>query len=314
MLNDARIAVVIPSYKVLKQLKKVVESVPDYVDFIVIVDDCCPQESYKSVEKDERIHFIHHESNQGVGGAVQSGYAKALELGADYVVKVDGDGQMDMSFMRALLDPLMRDEADYTKGNRFSDFSALKKMPKVRLFGNSVLSFLVKASSGYWNIMDPTNGFTAISKKAIEGLDSHLLSQRYFFESDMLIHLNIEGSVVKDIPIPAKYEGEHSSLSISRVLLEFPFKLFRGGIKRIFYRYFIYDFNMASIYILLGVPLSSFGFLYGGIVWYNSASTDIEATTGTVMLCVLPIILGVQFLLQAVSIDIDGIPKKVNSL
>ena len=310
MLNDALIAVVIPSYKVLKQLKKVVESVPDYVDFIVIVDDCCPQESYKSVEKDERIHFIHHESNQGVGGAVQSGYAKALELGADYVVKVDGDGQMDMDYMKDLLLPLVNDAADYTKGNRFSDFSALKKMPKIRLFGNSILSFLVKASSGYWNIMDPTNGFTAISKKALEGLDSRQLSRRYFFESDMLIHLNIESSVVKDIPMPAKYEDEHSSLSISRVLFEFPFKLFKGLIKRTFYKYFIYDFNMASVYLIIGFPLLIFGSLFGGYRWYLSACCDVVNSTGTIMLSVLPVILGVQFLLQAVSIDIDNTPKR----
>ena len=126
----------------------------------------------------------------------------------------------------------------------------------------------------------------------------------------MLINLNIENCVVVDIPLPAKYEDEESSLSIAKVLFDFPPKLIKGFTKRIFYKYFISNFNMASIYMLFGFPMFLFGFIYGGISWYQSISTSIEATTGTVMLSALPIILGVQFLLQAISIDIDNIPKK----
>jgi len=311
MIQNKRIAVVIPSYKVRNYLNAVVTTLPQFIDDIIVVDDRCPEKCYEVIEGFKKVIVVHHQKNQGVGGAVISGYKKAIELDADIIIKIDGDGQMDPKYLQKLIDPLIKNQADYTKGNRFTDFKALKQMPKVRLFGNSALSFLVKASSGYWNMMDPTNGYTAISKDAILGLDLDKLSKRYFFESDMLINLNIENCVVKDIPIPAKYEDEQSSLSIAKVLIDFPPKLFKGFLKRVFYKYFIYNFNMASIYLIFGFPMFLFGFCYGSISWYQAVSSGTEATTGTVMLSALPIILGVQFLLQAISIDIDSVPKKI---
>jgi len=306
------ITVVIPTYKVIKHIEKVIRTLPKFINNIIVVDDRCPEESGKFVESlnINNVHVIYNETNQGVGGAVISGYQKAIELNADIIIKVDGDGQMNPEYIEKLIYPIVKNKADYTKGNRFNDFKALKKMPKIRLFGNSALSFLVKASSGYWNIMDPTNGFTAITKEAILGLELYNISKRYFFESDILINLNIENCVVKDISLPAKYEDEESSLSITKVLFDFPPKLLKGFVKRIFYKYYIYNFNMASIYMLLGFPMFIFGFLYGSVSWYQSVTNTIEASTGTVMLSALPIILGVQFLLQAISIDIDSVPKK----
>lgn len=310
--KDSNIAVVIPSYKVRKHIEEVVKTLPSFIDNIIVVDDQCPQKSGEFIESLNfpKVTVIFHKENLGVGGAVVSGYQKAIELNSDIIIKIDGDGQMNPQYIEKLIRPIIDGQADYTKGNRFSDFKALKQMPKVRLFGNSALSFLVKASSGYWKTMDPTNGFTAISKNAILGLNLDKLSARYFFESDILINLNIENCVVQDIPLPAKYGDEESSLNITKVLFDFPPKLFTGFLKRIFFKYFIYDFNMASIYILLGFPMFLFGLLYGGVSWYQSMSTGIEATTGTVMFSVLPIILGVQFLLQAISIDMDNVPKK----
>lgn len=312
MIDLKRIAVVIPAYKVKKYILEVVQTLPDFIDDIIVIDDKCPQESGRFIQSLNilDVTIVYHEINQGVGGAIISGYKKAIELQSDIIIKVDGDGQMDPNHIEKLIEPILDNKADYTKGNRFSDFKALKQMPKIRLFGNSALSFLVKASSGYWNMMDPTNGFTAITKEAIWGLDIDKLSKRYFFESDMLINLNIENCVVIDVPLPAKYDEEESSLSITKVLFDFPPKLFKGFIKRIFLKNYIYNFNMASIYILLGFPMFVFGFISGGINWYQSVVSGIEASTGTVMLSALPIILGVQFLLQAISIDMDNIPKK----
>jgi len=309
MFENHTIAVVIPSYKVSKYLKDVVQSIPDFVDFIIVVDDRCPEKSYTVVDESEKIFIVRHESNLGVGGAVVSGYKKAINLNADYVVKIDGDGQMDANYMSELIEPLVIEEADYTKGNRFLNFSALRKMPKVRLFGNSALSFMVKASSGYWNIMDPTNGYTAISRKALNRLNLGGLAKRYFFESDMLINLNIQGCVVKDISIPARYSDESSSLSVVKTLFEFPYKLLKGLIKRIFYKYFLYDFNMASVYMLFGIPMLMFGSVFGSYRWYMAVEYGVNNPTGTIMLSVLSIILGIQFLLQAISIDIVNIPK-----
>lgn len=310
MYNKHSISVVIPTYKVSNQIVDVVDSIPSFIDYIIIIDDKCPNESYKLVLEKEKVFVINHSDNQGVGGAIISGYKKAIELGSNIIVKVDGDGQMESKYIESLILPIINNQADYTKGNRFNDFNALKDMPKIRLFGNSVLSFMVKVSSGYWNVMDPTNGFTAISEKAVNGLNLDEIAKRYFFETDMLINLNLESSVVKDVSIPAKYEDEESNLNIKNVILTFPPKMAKGLLKRIFYKYYIYDFNMASIYILLGVPMIGFGFLFGAYRWVSGIIENIDNSAGTVMLAVLPIILGIQFLLQAISIDINNIPKK----
>lgn len=314
MVRNNKIVVVIPSYRVEDHLAEVIRSIPDFIDFIIVIDDKCPDHSGQIAQglrlNDKRICVIFHDENQGVGGAVISGYKKAIELGADIVVKVDGDGQMDCARIKRLITPIMDNSADYTKGNRFFNFGALRSMPVIRLFGNSGLSFLVKISSGYWNIMDPTNGFTAINSKALNSLNLDNISKRYFFESDMLINLNIAGNVVKDIPIPAKYGDERSSMRVSSILVEFPFKLFAGFVKRIFLKYYIYDFNMGSVYMLLGFPMVIWGIGFGFYRWGIAVNYNIINSTGTVMLAVLPLILGTQFLLAAINIDINSTPKK----
>lgn len=311
MLNNAHISVVIPSYKVSRHILEVINSMPNFVDYIIIIDDKCPQNSGKIAETsdDNRVIVCYHEENKGVGGAVVTGYKKALELNSDIVIKVDGDGQMDVSYMQKLIQPIINKKADYTKGNRFVDFKALRQMPKIRLFGNSGLSFLVKVASGYWNIMDPTNGYTAINKNSLKNLDLNSISRRYFFESDMLINLNIENAVVVDVSIPAKYGNEESSLSITKTLFGFPPKLFKGLCKRIFLKYFVYDFNMLSLYLILGILMFLFGTIWGCLKWIEAILNNSSTSTGTVMLSVLPIILGTQFLLQAIQIDMSNIPK-----
>ena len=183
-------------------------------------------------------------------------------------------------------------------------------MPRTRLFGNSVLSFATKLASGYWNVMDPTNGFCAISKFTLLQLNLNKIEKRYFFETDILINLNMVNAVVKDIPLPAIYNDEVSNLSIRRVLLSFPPKILKGIAKRIFYKYYIYNFNMASIYFLMSIPLLLFGFGFGVYKWNTGMAINTENNAGTIMLAALPIILGVQFLLQAIQIDINTIPKK----
>ena len=272
--------------------------------------------SGKEAEKINRKNLVvlYHDTNQGVGGAVITGYKKALELGCDIVIKIDGDGQMDPKYINNLIKPLVKNEADYTKGNRFQDFKSLKSMPRIRLFGNSALSFLVKVSSGYWNIIDPTNGYTAIHRRVLQEIDLQKISKRYFFESDMLIHLNIVNAVAKDISIPARYGNENSSLNIIKVIVQFPPKLLKGLTKRIFLKYFVYDFNMASVYILLGLPMFLISIFWGFIEWIDSAMTGIPRSAGTIMLVALPIIISFQMLLQAIQIDINSVPKKGNKL
>ena len=297
---------------VANSIQEVVLSIPEIIDHVIVVDDKCPESSGKQAEKLNRSNVIilYHKHNQGVGGAVVTGFRKAIELGCDIVIKMDGDGQMDSAHINRLVAPLANNDADYTKGNRFRDFRTLKTMPRIRLIGNSALSFLVKAASGYWNIMDPTNGYTAIHKRVLEKLILDKLSKGFFFESDMLIHLNIVNAVARDIDIPARYGENKSSLKISRVLLQFPPGLVRGLIKRVFLKYFVYDFNMASVYILIGLPIFLFSVFYGIYEWVDSIITGEPRTAGTIMLVALPIIVSFQMLLQAINIDIASVPKK----
>jgi len=311
-MEDIKIAVVIPAFKVVNHIKEVIASLPREIDHIIVVDDNCPFSSGKEAEKlnRENVIVLYHDMNQGVGGAVITGYKKALELGCEIIIKMDGDGQMDPKYLNDLIAPLMKNEADYTKGNRFTYFKSLKTMPKSRLFGNSGLSFLLKAASGYWNIMDPTNGYTAMHKRVLGKLNLEKISKRFFFESDILINLNIINSVVKDIDIPARYEGEGSSLNVKKVLFQFPPKLLKGFIKRLFLKYFIYDFNMASVFMVIGLPMFIVSVFFGVVEWIDSALTGRPRSAGTIMLVALPIIISFQMLLQAIQIDINSIPNK----
>jgi dolichol-phosphate mannosyltransferase len=305
-------AVVIPAYKVADRIKNVINTIPPIIDYIIVIDDKCPQNSGKIAEglDDKRVIVIYHDRNKGIGAAVKSGYKKALELDCDIVVKMDGDGQMDPLYIQPLIDPLITGDADYTKGNRFVDFKTLKSMPKIRLMGNNLLSFLEKIFSGYWNIMDPTNGYTAVHKRLLQKIDLNKIADRYFFESDMLFNLYLHNAVVKDIAIPAKYDNQSSSLSVRKTLLQFPPRLVYGCLKRIILKYFIYDFNMASVYILLGVPLFLWGVIFGAIEWVDSCVSNVPRTTGTIMLSVLPLIISFEMLLQAINIDISNVPRR----
>jgi len=311
-MNDAKIAVIIPAFKVIDTIKEVISSIPDTVDYIIVVDDRCPEFSGREAEKSNRKNLIviYHERNEGVGGAMITGYKKALEFGCEIVIKIDGDGQMDPKYVGNLIGPLIQDDADYTKGNRFQDFKALETMPRIRIFGNSALSFMIKVASGYWNIMDPTNGYTAIHRRVLDKLDLSKISKGYFFESDLLIRLNIINAVVKDVRMPAKYAQEKSSLNIKKAIFQFPSKLLKGLAKRVFLKYFIYDFNMASVYILLGLPVFLASVFWGIVEWIDSFVSGVPRTAGTIMLVALPIILSFQMLLQAINIDIYSIPKK----
>ncbi|MDP2723123.1 MAG: glycosyltransferase family 2 protein [Bacteroidales bacterium] len=314
MYKNNKIGVVIPTFKAIQYIHSVINGLPDWVDHIIVVDDKCPQSTGNFVrqnyESEPRVNVVFHDTNQGVGASTVTGYKEALNLGCDIIVKMDSDDQMDPKYLEKLIDPIVNKLAGYSKGNRFVDFKALKSMPLGRLLGNSVLSFMVKASSGYWNIMDPTNGYTAISKSVLSIINLDKLEKRYFFESDFLINLNIQNVVISDVAIPARYGDEISSLNVWSTLFKFPPKLFKGIVKRFFYKYLIYDFNMASVYVLLGLPLFLWGLIFGFVKWFQNASIMVETNTGTVMLSVLPLILGTQFLLAAINIDIESTPGK----
>lgn len=305
---------VIPAYRVEHTIKAVLDGIPAYIRHIIVVDDCSPDATGTTVEaalrSDPRIALTRHSVNQGVGGAMVSGFQKVLELDAQIIIKMDGDGQMDPAHIPALLIPLVRGQADYAKGNRFRDFHALAQMPMVRRIGNLGLSFLTKAATGYWGMFDPSNGFFAIRAETLALLPLDKLDRRYFFETSMLAHLYLQNAVVRDIPIPARYGNEVSNLSVRRTLFEFPLKLSRTFLRRILLRYFIYDFSMMSLYLLTGLPLLLFGATFGLTKWIEYAGKGIPAPTGTIMLPTLCVILGIQILLSAVEIDIHSAPRE----
>jgi len=306
------IAVVIPCYKVTAQICDLIRSIGDEVGVIIVVDDCCPEKSGAFVEKncsDPRICVLYHAVNQGVGGAVLTGYQAAIAAGADVIVKLDGDGQMDPVLIPAFVAPILRGDADYTKGNRFFEIETVRQMPMIRLIGNVGLSFLTKLSSGYWNLFDPTNGYTAISAKVAERLPVAKISRRYFFESDMLFRLNTMRAVVIDIPMFAKYEDEQSNLNVSRELPRFLFNNLRNLGKRIVYNYLIRNFNYATLELLFGLPLLCFGIIFGSISWIEQSHQGTLASAGTVMLAALPIIMGIQLILGFVNYDMASVPS-----
>ncbi len=313
-LSQYKIVVVIPAYRVEHELGEVLASIPPYVRHIVVVNDASPDRTAEVISvaarQDERIITVSHTKNRGVGGAMISGYKKALELGAQIVVKLDGDGQMSTDNIPRLIAPLIAGQADFTKGNRFRDFRALTQMPFIRRIGNVALSFLAKSATGYWNCFDPTNGFLAMRGEVLEQLPLEHIHKSYFFEISQLSQLYLIGACIRDVPIPARYADESSSLSILKVLIEFPPLLMAAFLRRILLHYFLYDFSMGSMYMLVGLPLFLFGLVFGSIKWISFASRDIPAPTGTVMLATLTVIIGIQFLLSAISIDLQSVPRE----
>jgi glycosyltransferase involved in cell wall biosynthesis len=306
-----RITVVIPAYNESKHIAEVLASIPPEVTSVIVVDDASPDQTADVVRRvaDPRVTLIQHAYNQGVGGAVCSGYKRALELGADIVVKVDGDGQMDPSQIARLISPIVQHRADYAKGARFFKAKALRQMPIARLLGNLGLSFVAKLVSGYWNVLDPVNGFTAIHRQALEQLPLDTLGRRFFFETDMLIHLYYMQAVVADVQMPACYREEQSTLSPLKVLLTFPGKLAKAFMKRILWRYFIQDFTAYSLFLVVGLLLFLGGVSFGAIMWVLNGIHGLITTSGTVMLAAIPLLLGFQLLLQAIVLDIQNVPK-----
>lgn len=307
------ISVVIPCYKVSKHIIGLIDKIGDEVGLIYVVDDCCPENSGSLVEascKDKRVRVIHHDVNEGVGGAVMSGYQAAIIDGAEVIVKIDGDGQMDPSDLLYLIAPILAGEADYTKGNRFFDLEQIHAMPKIRLLGNAVLSFLTKLSSGYWDLFDPTNGYTAIHSDIAKRLPFKKISRRYFFETDMLFRLNTLRAVVVDVPMHAFYGEEVSNLNISAVLWEFFINHIKNFLKRIFYNYYLRDMSLASIELPLGLALIISGSCFGIYNWVSSAQEGISNTAGTVMLAGLPILMGTQLILAFLGYDMINVPHR----
>lgn len=310
---DAKIAVVIPCYRVTAHVAAVIQAIGPEVAAIYCVDDACPDGSGDFIEhtvRDPRVHVLRHEANQGVGGAVMTGYARAVADGATVIVKIDGDGQMDPALLPAFVEPILRGECDYTKGNRFWDLAEIRQMPLIRRIGNLGLSFMAKASTGYWDIFDPTNGYTAIHADVAAVLPMRSISRRYFFETDILFRLGTIRAVVVDVPMDARYGDEASNLRVTKVLGEFLLKHLRNTIKRIAYKYFLRDLSIASLELIVALGLLAFAVAFGGWHWWQSTRTGAATPVGTIMIATVAHVSGLQFLLAFISYDIATVPRR----
>jgi len=312
-LKDERpVAVVIPCYKVRRHVLGVIARIPPEVAQIWVVDDACPEHSGDHVAAncaDARVRVLRLERNGGVGAAVMTGYRAACDAGAGIIVKIDGDGQMPPARIPQFITPIQQGLADYTKGNRFFDPESLSEMPTVRLLGNLVLSFMTKLSSGYWQIADPTNGFTAIDARLIGRLPLDKISPRYFFESDLLFRLGTLRAAVLDVPMHAEYPHGDSSLSVRRVVLTFLAGNLRNTFKRLIYMYYLRDFSLGSVLLPAGLALTLFGGVFGALKWAQLHALGAVASAGTVMLAALPLIVGIQLLLTFVQFDVQNVPR-----
>jgi dolichol-phosphate mannosyltransferase len=306
--ENLKYCVILPAYNESRHVATVVSRIPDWVDGIVIVDDASTDDTLRVAESlaDPRVRVCHLEKNQGVGGAMVAGFRVALDGGYDVAIKMDADDQMDAGELPTLVRPIELGMADYVKGNRFRRSGRPAAMPGRRWFGNVVLSFLTKVASGYWHVFDPQCGFLAITAPTLRRLKLNGIARDYFFENDMLIRLNVIDARVVDVDTSSLYGDETSHVKIGRVSWSFPPRLARGFVWRVVRRHLMNDFGLIGLLAIVGTMFTVFGTMFGLYHWVLSASSGIPATTGTVMIAVVPLILGMQMLLQALSLEVQN--------
>jgi glycosyltransferase involved in cell wall biosynthesis len=297
------VSAVIPCFRVGDKVLDVIARIGPEVTRIIVVDDNCPLTTGAIVAarcKDARVQVVVQAVNTGVGGATKAGIAKALEESPDVIVKLDGDGQMPPELIPKLIAPIAAGTSDCVKGNRFFRLEDTRRMPLLRLVGNAGLSFMSKLSTGYWSLFDPTNGFIALHAAVAKVLPWEKIADRYFFESDLLFRLGTLQAVVTDLPMTAVYGNETSSLQPLPELFRFGLGHLKNLLKRIFYVYFLRDFNVASLELLVGVAGMTFGFTFGVLNWRTHGE---PATAGTVMLAALPFLIGAQSIIGFLNYD-----------
>ena len=306
MYRDLTVAVVVPAHNESRLVGRVVTTSPDLVDHVIVVDDASTDGTAEAAESvgDKRLEVVRLTENQGVGGAILAGHRKALELGADVAVVMAGDAQMNPDHLPALLDPIAEGDAQFTKANRFYAYGSFTGMPRHRILGNVLMSFMTKAASGYWGLFDPLNGYTAVHRTALERLAFDRIAKRYDFENDLLIHLNILRVPARDVPIPALYGDEVSGIRIGRVGWSMMLRLWRGFWHRIWRKYVVQSFSPVALLLFSGLGLLTLGLLVGIFIIANTLGPPV-ASAGTVLLCVGPLLSGLHLLIFAMFLDIQ---------
>lgn len=312
MYKNKKIAIVVPAYNEEKLIGRVISTLPDFVDKIIVVNDLSTDGTEDVVNKlikvNDKLLLINHETNQGVGGAIVTGYKMSLKLEYDVTVVMAGDAQMDPEELTKIIDPVVDNKTDYVKGNRFFYEKTWQIMPKYRFLGNSVLSMLTKIATGYWHISDSQSGYTAISLKVLDTINLDQLYKKYGFPNDILVSLNICNFRVRDIPIKPIYNiGEKSGIKLRKVIPKITFLLFRGFMRRMIVKYIVRDFHPLIFFYFSGILFLTFGtILGGGILIKNSRIFGFTSLPlGYIILSAMLVISGFQFLLFAMWFDHD---------
>lgn len=309
MYQGHRIAIVVPAFNEESHILDVIRGLPEFVDHVIVIDDASPDGTADRAlsSNDSRLDLIRHSKNKGVGGAIVTGHKRAIELQADIAVVMAGDDQMDPQYLPDLLEPIVNGHADVAKGNRFYSRSSYSGMPSHRIIGNIALSFFTRAASGYWHVFDPQNGYVATSVSVLARLPLDDIIEGYAFENDMLIQLNIVGARVKDVAIPARYGAEISTLHPLHDGLRILKALFKGFFRRILWKYVLWSFSPVALLLGVGTLLTLFGIIVACWIFLIIGST--VPTAATVMLSVVPFMLGIQMMLFAMLLDIAEEPK-----
>lgn len=313
MYKGKRVTVVVPAHNEEALIAATLAGIPEYVDSIVVVDDASADRTAEiasqAAASDARISVLRHEENQGVGGTVIDGYKCAIDQESDIAVVMAGDNQMDPAYLPRLLDKITEHDYDAAKGNRFlASPAALARMPRYRQFGNVLLTILTKAASGYWSLFDSQNGYYAVATETLRRLDLDRVARRYDLENSILIQMNVIGARVSDVPIPARYGDEVSGIRLWRVAPRMLLTLFFGFFQRIYRKYVLYSFHPIALFLYSGLLLMAWGVAFG--IWAVAQSIGEDAASpGTVMLSVLPFLMGFQLVLAALVLDITNEPR-----
>lgn len=309
MYKGLRVAAVVPAHNEERLIGQTISTMPKFVDFVVVIDDGSADDTAKrAVEAgDPRVILIEHQTNMGVGAAIIDGHRMALDLGADVNVVMAGDAQMDPHYLPALLDPIADKGCGFTKANRFYSREALAGMPVIRIAGNIVLSFATKMASGYWNLFDPQNGYTAITRDALGRIDLDRVARGYSFENDLLVRLGIADVQATDVQVPARYGTEVSGMKLHRVIPEISRLLFVGFWRRIVLKYVLMSFSPIALLLFTGLFLCVLGATVGLWAIIVTPSGKVPST-GTALLATGPLLVGINMLVHALSLDIQQTP------
>lgn len=310
MFKGCRIGVVVPAYNEERQIDSVLETMPDFVDRVFVVDDCSADATSDHVnawvhKRHSRVELIRHPARGGVGAAITTGYRAALDGGMEVVAVMAGDGQMDPHELHLILEPVASGKVDYSKGNRLTSGLAWQKTPHARYLGNAFLSLLTKIASGYWHVADTQSGYTAIKAEALRAIDLDGLYPSYGYPNDLLIRLNVQNARVADVHITPRYGiGEKSSMKVWKVIPTVSLLLLRGFFYRMFQKYVIRDFHPLVFFYALGFTVTFIGLALGLL------ETIIKITRGdiaiaTVVLVALLLVSGLQLLLFAMWFDME---------